>query len=460
MPSFTAPIRPTNTSLLDFVLRPFCWLVILAPLIFFVLMVQYSAILFPFWDHCEMIKYFVKIHDHTLQARDLWAPHNHSRPLVLRALVLTSGLLTQWDVGSEFTYLIGSVILAFILQALCLRKLCGARSMRFLALAALLSIFSFSPSGHDNHWWSFMLQLNLTHLFLVFAFITLCFNPAKWNSNITAALACWLATYTLSNGLVAFLAAAVTVQLAKKPLLRFDRVTFFWVANCIVAAVIYIPGLAESGGTLKPLKLLKFCLAYLGSPVSALFVFPFRSMFDVPNITVRNAWVGALLLVIGIALFRLLRKRSDISQPSTLLFICFSVFAIGSGLLTAHGRAEFDSLGLANANASRYTIFGSYLVYGLLYGVSELVPPHWLQGRQLLALGAVFLGFAANSYAKSVTLVYRDSHNFNQLLASAFWGNNPANHKYIYPNAPVLENMLIDLKRLQIGPYRFIHPDK
>src|SRR5260370_2147033 len=79
-------------------------LLVIAPAGFLFAAVQYSALTFPFWDHCEIVSYFVKVHDHTLRLPDLWAPHNHARPFTYRILILANGLLTNWDVRSEYIF--------------------------------------------------------------------------------------------------------------------------------------------------------------------------------------------------------------------------------------------------------------------------------------------------------------------------------------------------------------------
>jgi hypothetical protein len=434
----------------------------LSPLIFFVVAVQYSALTYPFWDHCEFIAYFVKIHDHRLALRDLWAPHNHARPLIFRLIILANGMLTDWDVRSEFIYLIGSVLAAFAIQVAGLRSLCGQQKFRSAALIALLSTFIFSPAGHNNHWWSFMFDLTLAQFFIVAAFFLVCFRPRNWMGNIMGALACWLATYTLTNGLVAFAAAAVTVQLASGRPFRVGKVTVFWGVNIAAVLAVYLPNLAESHGGFNGLFV--FTLACLGSPLSCLLSFPFKNMFDVPLETTRNAFVGALLLGFDILLFVAQRKKIASGEPAALLFACYSFFAIGSALLTGWGRAAVDAVGVANANASRYTIFSAFLIYAFLFVATQKTlvldfPARFQRafGRRLFSLCtaiglAIFVGLAARSYAKSVA-IYIQAHEFNKRLAAAYMDNDPAQQSAIYPNPLRLLQMKEDLRLLHIGPY-------
>jgi hypothetical protein len=445
-------------------LRASLWLLTIVPLVFFVMAVQYSAIIFPFWDHCEMIRYFAMLHDHTLRLSDLWAPHNHSRPLTLRSLVLLNGSLTGWDIRSEYIYLIASVLAAFALQALCLRRLLGAWSSKCLSLVLLLSVISFSPAGHNNHWWSFMIQLDLTHLLVAAALLTVCFGPRSWANNILAAILCWLATYTLTNGLVAFAVAALLVQFTSSNIRRFDRFTAFWCANIAAVLAVYLPHLNESGGALRPLSQLEFSLAYLGSPLASLLIFPYRDMFEIPSVTLRNALVGSAVLAVSVCVAFLLRDQIRRARPAPLLFLGFSLFALGSAILTSWGRANFDAYGVANANASRYTIFGAYALYALIYAAAAELPMSDVPGRlasviagfrvRRLALCAcgIFLLLATLSYWHS-RVIYANAHYFNRILAAAFLRDDAASLKFVYPNIEAVQEMKGTLRRLGIGPY-------
>lgn len=457
-------VHCASVSLRERATRSGLWFLTFLPVLFFVLAVQYSALTFPFWDHCEFINDFAKLHDHTLLISDLWAPHVHSRPLTLRALILFNGSLTDWDIRSEYVYLIGSVIFAFLLQVFCLRRLIGRFSLRCVSLILLLSIVSFSPAGHNSHWWSLMLQFTLTHVFVIAAFLFICFQPRSWVNNILTALACWLAAYTHTYGLVAFVVAALIVQITNSRLLRFDRLTMFWCLNIAAVLALYLPGLNQSAGGIHLLSQAEFFLAFLGSPFVSLLSFPYRSMFDIPFVTLRNGVAGLILLTSSLYVIFLQRKQIEERSPAALLLVAFSFFAFGSGALTSMARAEFDAYGIANANASRYTLFSAYLLYALIYAaaadwrISEL--PGWLLSLvrvprikvAVACAGFAFLILAGVSYARS-RVVYEDAHNFNRHLGEAFLNDDPAEQKNVYPNVAEVQKMKATLRRLNLGPY-------
>src|SRR5205814_7340849 len=95
--------------------------------------------------------------------------------------------------------------------------------------------------------------------------------------------------------------------------------------------------------------------------------FPFTSPFDLPSRIWFSALTGTALC--GFVLYAAFRCRDCFrkNDAGSRLFLAFVLFALGSAVLIAWGRAAWDEHGVANAMASRYTIFSSYLLYALVY---------------------------------------------------------------------------------------------
>ena len=177
-----------------------------APAVFFLFAVQRGAMTVPWWDHCELHHDICDYFAGHFDWKALFRPHNHSRPLTYRVLYLVNAIVTRWDGRSEYIVHVGVILAGFALQAYALWRLAGKKSDGwFLGWLAVLSAFCFSPVGHHNQWYSMHLQLTLAHLLVVAAVLAISIEPGTWRGNLLAAVACWLATYTLSGGLVAMI---------------------------------------------------------------------------------------------------------------------------------------------------------------------------------------------------------------------------------------------------------------
>jgi hypothetical protein len=448
------------------------------PLVYFLAAVSHAAITVPFADHCELIRVIAASYDGTLNAQDMLAPLNHSRPLTYRVIYLLNARLTGWDVRSEYVYLVAAIYATFAVHVLVAWRFVGRQlTPTFAVTVLLIAIFLFSPAGHNNHWWSMMLQLDLASLLILLALVSVAFGRRRWFAIIASAACCWLATYTLTNGFVAFATAALITHVARGGrLARLDRFDAFWAANIALVLAVYLPGLPDEPGTRPgPIDLIWFALIYLGAPVGELIDYPFPHQFYVPTATALNGICGTLLVTYAGAVLYRGRAALRSGEPSSLLLAALTLFAMGSAILTAWGRANFDEFGVANANSSRYTIFGSYLALGLIhYGAAAIAagrperlvlwrprPVSRLPDLRLTAHAAgwvallVVVVLAARTYERGVT-VYRASHAFNLRLMNAYPpdGHKTDDDQFIFPNAEFAQFVKAELRRLRLGPYR------
>jgi hypothetical protein len=398
----------------------------------------------------------VAYHDGNFAWHDLVRPHNHTRPLTYRAIYLANAILTDWDIRSEYFFMYLAILGCFAVHLIGLHRISASKE-RFLLGALILSIVYFSPAGHNNHWWSMMLQLDLANLFIAAALLAVALSPRSWAFNITSAALCWLAVYTITNGFFAVLSAALVVQLSSPRPLRPDRFTLFWMLNSALLTWSYFP-VAEQSSAVHPtiLAYAQFVAVYLGSPAGGLLNFPYRGFLDLPTDLTLNTICGVVVLS-GIA-WLAYRLRS-LEVAGARMFVAGSIFAITSALVTGWGRAAFDSYGIANANASRYTIFSSFALFGLIYAWCSATPPfrtspRWLRAIATLMLCA-FCVLAATSYWRS-RVVYRSAHDFNAVLAEAFTPSlkHTLSDKFVYPRQDVVDELRAGLLRARSGPYR------
>ncbi|MDB5822770.1 MAG: hypothetical protein JWR21_1474 [Herminiimonas sp.] len=436
------------------------------PALYTFVAVQYAAITVPFWDHVELIRWIASWYDGSFRFSSLWEPHNHTRPFVYRFVMLFNAVLTDWDIRSEYVYMYLALYGTFACHIWALNRVTvgAVRGIAYPIALLLASLILFSPVGHNNHWWSMMFQLNATNLFVAFGLLMPFIRPQRWSSHVSAAVSCWLATYTLTNGFFAVLAVGLVFQFSTAELQRPNRWAIFWGGNLLALLACYLPGITMSTSAAHPtlLQVAQFSLTYLGAPLGGLLWFPYQNMFDVPLPITANAVCGTLLLASCAALCWHARARLREQHSAAMILFGFGIFAIVSALATGWGRAAFDEYGVAAGNSSRYTIFGAYLMVGQLYYLaagfaggwwSNMVPPVSLQ-RHVVMVTAAFVFLSTVSYGRAVN-VYIHAHRFNKTLFDAFpWGLQPTvQDKFIHPNPEMVVHLKRDLQRLELGPY-------
>ena len=438
-------------------------LTVLPPVYLFI-MIQLGAITFPFWDHLALIHVIAKYHDGSLHFSDLIAPHNQTRPLTYRTIYLINAILTDWDIRSEYIYMYAAIYSLWALHLYALWRIWERKPDTSFYLTCLVAtVFLFSPVGHNNHWWSMMLQLNLADLLIAAGLLNVALRPSSWPAHVLSAVFLWLASYTLTNGIFAFITMIATLQLSRPRLKELDRFVLFWIANLVCLLIVYLPGIPLEDGAARPtpLAMLWFVLVYLGNPVMSLLWFPYGNLYDLPIPTLWNGAVGTIVL--AISLFTLWRAREELRtrRPEVMTLFLFSGFAVISATATAWGRAAFDQYGVSNANASRYSIFALYLTLGLVYYYARRpVRDGRLAvtgGRGALVSAAgftLFLLLATATYVRAIT-VYESAHDFNELLANGYVAQGAPTDfdKYLFPDEKYLMDARAQIYRLGLGPY-------
>lgn len=444
-------------------------LLALLPAIYVFLGIQYGALTVPYWDHVELARLIETTKAGGFSIEQLWAPHNHSRPLFYRLIYLPNALMTNWDLRSEYVYMYSAIYAGFLLHAWILFQNRGRRiDVVFGAGLALISLVYFSPVSHMNHWWSMMLQLQLGNVFILAGLWAVSHKPGSWAATVLAAVACWIATFTITNGIIAFAICAGMVVLGGD--LRRDwRKLLFWVVNIVGMLATYLPGLPEDAGdsVFKAGDFIGFIAVYLGLPLGGLLHFEYTGPFSHPSGIALNAACGIVLACIALAL--LIRRRIELRAPNAAFrfLVAMAGFAILSALITAEGRS---SSGAVYANSSRYVIYSSYLILGLLHyyaamlrveeaGVALAGPERARRDMKVAGLGVLalaLLGFGFNAYRKGVD-VYRGAHAFNDQLVGVY--NNPSatdqEVAMIYPDPAFARHLRQMMSQYGLGPYRY-----
>src|SRR4051794_2613884 len=99
-----------------------------AAILFLFIMMQLSALTYPFWDHWEQAEAISIYYEKGLGAA-LWhvftSLSQHTRPITVRLVFLFNAILTRWDVGSEYIYMYIVLAAGLTLHFRIVRRLSG-----------------------------------------------------------------------------------------------------------------------------------------------------------------------------------------------------------------------------------------------------------------------------------------------------------------------------------------------
>lgn len=437
------------------------------PPVYVFVAIQYGALTVPYWDHVDLIRLIESVKVGGFSFEQLWAPHNHSRPLFYRLIYLPNALATGWDIRSEYVFMYLAIYAGFLLHAWILFQNTSRRmDVGFSVGLALLSLVYFSPVGHMNHWWSMLLQLQLGNVFILLALWAVSNRPSSWMANVVAAVACWVATYTITNGIFAFAICAGVVFVSTELRHNWARIGF-WVANIVLMLAAYLPGLPdEAGGNFSIVEFVGFIAVYLGLPLGGLLQFEYVGPFTHPAGIGLNALCGILLS--AIALYVLYSRREEArAMPAAYRFLLACVgFAMMSAVVTAEGRSYS---GAVYANSSRYVIYSGFLLLGLLhYGAATLGrnasvlrreayrSRHHLHLLGAGALSTLLVAFSLHAYWKGVA-VYKGAHDFNEQLVAVYVNPSATDEDVAktYPDVAFARRLRELMLQYSLGPYRF-----
>jgi hypothetical protein len=436
---------------------------IVAPPLFLFAMIQYSAILYPYWDHLTDMVQISQYYDGTLTLKSLLEPQQPTRPFFPRLIFVINAVLTKWDIRSEFVYIYLTVYGGFAALLFALWRSSRDWPLHAVLTAALLiSIIACSPVGSQNHYWSLMLIATLCYFGSLVALVAISVYPESWPANIVGAMFAWVAAYSLGPGLFLFPAIFLVQQLVAPQLFKPTRWSMFWLCNWIVCYSVYFPGAPFTGSTTPKLfDFLAFTAVYIGSPFGSLLWFPYMGAIDIPHTTVINAICGTI--IIGLTLYTVWRAllERQAKRPETLFFLSVAAYVGASALVTTWGRAS-GPFAIIGANSSRYSLFSACLLFGLIiyyagkYARRELIFTTWHK-----VAVCIFVAASAVSYVRSFP-VYKKAHDDNVWLAEVY---NPRAaptdlDTLAYPDFDYFEPKRADMLRLGIGPYRTLAEPK
>jgi hypothetical protein len=180
-------------------------------------------------------------------------------------------------------------------------------------------------------------------------------------------LVAFIATFTLGNGPIILLAAAVTSFI-----LRW-RLKFIIVLSALaivhLALVLYTTT-AVGTSTHDIIKILKFAAVYWGAPFMRFDPWP-SGYITYANSTYLAAFMGMVFFAIG-AFFGACRLfKPNFGGPVAVFGLVILIIVIATGFAAAHSRAQFGIMEGANKKYSSFASFGWVGVLTILIAVSR-----------------------------------------------------------------------------------------
>jgi len=338
--------------------RPLFWkvaaLVTLASFGFLVAAVYHFRVDVPFWDEWELVPLLQKSYAGTLAFRDLVAQHNEHRPLFGRLISIGLIRASHWDTscGVVANFLVALATYSILLLQLCRTRLLGARMSVAWVLPGL-SLLSFSLSQWENWLWDWQVLFFLHVLAVVLGVALLAGGEARWWRILLASLLGVVAVYTVASGMlywVLVLPLLATARCAGKG--RKAGAIAAWVLCAALCIGYFLRGYHRTAQgqslqfTLTHLgDYLRYIALYLATPVSA-----FGQDAAIA--------VGACGLLIFVASTAYLTLRAKVRLRLLAPYLVLGLYSVGCAAAAGTGRL---SLGLVQANSSRYATFAYFL---------------------------------------------------------------------------------------------------
>jgi hypothetical protein len=429
---------------------------IFLPPLYLLVVIQYGAITFPFWDHLETARHIVQYFDGTLTFHNLIEPQSQARPLFPRLIFIANAALTKWDVRSEYVYIYITVYGSLVALLVALWRIsAGWSKIAVLTTALLISVLACSPAASNNHVWSLMLIATLAYLGIVSALLLVSLNPASQSANFSAVILAWIATYSNSEGLFVFPIMILLHQMIAPAKFMPGKWSVFWMINLVVCYTLYLPGVPLANGPAPTvLDFVGFILVFIGNPFGSLLWF-YATVAPTHHTLVNGICGVVILCVSAVTAWRSLPELQ--ARPEARIFNSFAAFSGACAVVTAWGRANGDDAIITGAS-SRYSIFAACLLYGLVFYYAAKFARHEIKfAAWHRAALAIFLVTTTVSYIRGIR-VYTAYGNYDSWLAENYSTEIKPTETSgkAYPNLEYFLARKADLLRLGIGPYRSV----
>jgi hypothetical protein len=390
----------------------------LIPVLLLIGFVANFSVNVPVDDEWRLASLFEKIAQGNVTFKDFWALHSNHRIVFPKIIIAVLAFASRWNINYQLCLSIGLAAITFIamykLSSMQVKKVADD----WWHLANILTcILLCSLVQHENWLWGFQLAwffVNLCFVAAIYALVSnhkllpniAIFNRMKYSRETAvpcpypisalhylrisiAALFCFIASFSLAQGLLSWLAAIPAVAALEGNAAQKRKRTIAWmllfVATCAVYSIDYHPSRKASIISLlnKPLVVIDYFLSLLGSPIVrspgisafvglvifAIFVF---FVVDFGKKIVSSSVASSVSAnsekqpqVPAIPSYIAITERNDISEHREALpWLSIGFFSVLSALFITAGRAEFGAIHALES--SRYTTNSILLLIALV----------------------------------------------------------------------------------------------
>lgn len=312
----------------------------------------------PFWDEWELVVYLVKAHANTLTLSDLWMQHNEHRLFFPRLIMLAVAYPTNWNLKCHLYVNFAVAAIAFLFIYLLLRSTFDKQIPKWLLVAS--SFLIFSPVQWENWSGGLVILFFLNVLNIAAAAYLMNRWSGRWTGLVAAIVFAVIASYTISSGLLAWVAL---FPLFLRKSWKKEHV-IMWIFAFAITAAFYFLGYTKPAHHPSllffihhPYEFAKYVFAYLGGPIARGWG------------TRGSVCIGFVSLASLSAVIVYLRRLDKDGFDKFLPWLATGAYALLSAVVTGVGRAGF---GVKQALASRYTTGSTLFTISAMVAVALL----------------------------------------------------------------------------------------
>ena len=330
----------------------------LIPVVLLIGFVANFSVNVPIDDEWRLANLFEKIAAGNINFNDFWALHSNHRIVFPKIIIAVLAFASQWNINYQLCLSIGLAVITFIaMYSLSSMQVEKTKDDLWHLANILTCILLCSLVQYENWLWGFQLAWFLVNLCFVAAVYVLS-SDRKLLLSLRISIAagfCFIASFSLAQGLLSWLAAIPAVVAVEGNVAQKRKRLIVWmllfVATCGIYSIDYHPSRKTSIISLlnKPLVVIDYFLSLLGSPI------------------VRSPVISPIvgLVILASFLFFVFHFGRKISEHREALpWLSIGLFSVLSALFITAGRAEFGAI--QAIESSRYTSNSILLLIALV----------------------------------------------------------------------------------------------